>query len=50
VTEGDTLWDIAGAEYGDPQQWRRIADANGVENPRTLQVGTVLEIPPAEGA
>lgn len=50
VTEGDTLWDIAGAEYGDPQQWRGIADANGVENPRTLQVGDVLEIPPAEGA
>lgn len=47
VTQGDTLWDIAGAEYGDPQQWRRIADANGIENPRTLQAGQVLTIPPA---
>lgn len=50
VTEGDTLWDIAGSAYGDPEQWRRIADANGVENPRTLQVGRVLEIPPTKEA
>ena len=46
VVSGDTLWAIAGAEYGDPTEWRTIADANGVADPRQLQVGTVLEIPP----
>lgn len=46
VVSGDTLWAIAGAEYGDPTEWRTIADANDVEDPRQLQVGTVLEIPP----
>ncbi len=46
VTEGDTLWLIADEEYGDPTQWRTIADANGVENPRRIEPGTVLELPP----
>lgn len=46
VERGDTLWAIAGEEYGDPTQWRTIADANGVEDPRTLQIGTELVIPP----
>lgn len=48
VTEGDTLWAIAGAEYGDPTEWRAIATANGIENPRTIQPGTELAIPPLE--
>jgi hypothetical protein len=48
VKQGDTLWAIAGTEYGDPRRWRRIADANGVDDPRTLQIGRVLTIPPAE--
>ena len=46
VVEGDTLWAIAGEEYGDPTEWRTIADANGVEDPRSLQVGTELVVPP----
>jgi hypothetical protein len=46
VERGDTLWAIAGQEYGDPTEWRTIADANGVEDPRTLQVGTELVVPP----
>lgn len=48
VKEGDTLWAIAKAEYGDANQWRRIASANGIEDPRTLQPGTVLTIPPRQ--
>lgn len=48
VVEGDTLWAIAGAEYGDPTEWRRIADANGIDDPKTLQVGTELVVPPRE--
>lgn len=46
VTEGDTLWELSKQEYGDPTKWRQIADENGVENPRTLQPGTTLTIPP----
>lgn len=49
VTEGDTLWDIADQQYGDPTKWRRIADENGISNPRTLQPGTELTIPSQEG-
>lgn len=46
VTEGDTLWLIAAEEYDDAAHWRTIADANGVENPRQVEPGTVLELPP----
>lgn len=46
VVRGDTLWAIAGRFYGDPLQWRRIADANGITVPKLLQVGKVLTIPP----
>lgn len=45
VTEADTLWLIAAKEYGDPQEWRLIADANGITNPRTLAPGRELVIP-----
>lgn len=49
VQEGDTLWAIADAEYDDPYKWRTIAEENGIEDPRTLQPGTELTIPPLEG-
>lgn len=48
VTEGETLWLIAAKEYGDPSRWRRIAEANDVENPRTLRAGRNLRLPPLE--
>lgn len=48
VTEGDTLWLIASKEYGNPGAWRPIAKANGIENPRTLQGGSELVLPPLE--
>lgn len=48
VTESDTLWLIAWEEYRDPEQWRTIAKANDIENPRTLQAGTELVLPPLE--
>jgi len=50
VGRGDTLNSIAAKEYGDPGEWRRIADANPnlVSNPRRPEPGTVLEIPPAD--
>lgn len=45
VVSGDTLWRIAVKYYNDGTQWPKIADANGVKNPRLLQIGTVLTIP-----
>lgn len=45
VLPGDTLSSIAAAVYQDPAQWRRIAAANKIENPRRLQPGQVLAIP-----
>lgn len=46
VTEGDTLWLIAAEEYGDASQWRVIAEANDIHNPRALDPGQELELPP----
>jgi hypothetical protein len=48
VKEGDSLWSIAAREYGDPADWRLIADANRIDNPRLLQTGRELVIPVKE--
>lgn len=48
VQRGETLSQIAAEEYGRPGQWRVIADKNGILNPRALQPGTELEIPPLD--
>jgi nucleoid-associated protein YgaU len=45
VRRGDSLSSIAALEYHDPKNWRPIADANSIPNPRELQPGTVLRIP-----
>jgi hypothetical protein len=47
VRAGDTLAGIAYETYGDPNDWRRIADANGLAQVRRLRPGTVLELPGA---
>jgi nucleoid-associated protein YgaU len=49
LRQGDTLWSIAAAEYGNPAQWRPIALANAITNPRLLEPGTELIIPSVEG-
>ena len=46
VTEGDTLWLVASKEYDDPAHWRTIAEANDIDNPRELNPGDKLELPP----
>lgn len=46
VTDGDRLDNIAAREYGDARLWRVIASANGIEHPREMVPGTVLNIPP----
>jgi nucleoid-associated protein YgaU len=46
VAEGDTLWTVAEEEYGDTSHWRTIAEANDIKNPRQLESGTKLSLPP----
>jgi len=46
VQRGDTLSAIAADEYGDATAWRPIARANRIANPRVLEPGTRLVIPP----
>lgn len=45
VKAGDTLWSISFKFYGTGDNWRNIADVNGITNPRLLQIGTSLRIP-----
>ena len=42
---GETLSQIAYAQYEDPTQWRAIADQNTILDPLELARGAVLEIP-----
>jgi hypothetical protein len=46
VRRGDRLETIAYEEYGDPQKWRSIADANNLDDPSHLHPGDLLSIPP----
>jgi len=48
VTQGDTLWAIAAKEYGNPGDWRLIAERNHIDNPRILNPGQRLIIPVKE--
>jgi hypothetical protein len=46
IVELDRLCLIAAAEYEDPTVWRVIADANEIDNPRLLQPGVEIALPP----
>ena len=46
VERGETLASIAARFYQQAGEWRVIADANGIEDPRRLPVGMFLTIPP----
>ncbi|MCF6155901.1 MAG: LysM peptidoglycan-binding domain-containing protein [Candidatus Brocadia sp.] len=46
--QGDSLWIISQREYGTPFMWRPIADKNRIDNPRSLEPGMELVIPPLE--
>lgn len=48
IKRGDSLAGIAAALYGDPSQWRIIAEANHVDDPRALPIGRSLSIPELE--
>jgi LysM repeat protein len=45
IKDGDTLQSVAHRTYGDPNRWRLIAEANGVDNPLHLRRGTALNLP-----
>lgn len=46
VAAGETLASIALLYYGDPSEWRLIAAASGVTDPRKIKPGDRLVIPP----
>ena len=46
VTGRESLWSIAAREYGDPTQWRFIAVANDLDDPRAIEPGDWLLLPP----
>ncbi|HUJ29205.1 MAG TPA: LysM peptidoglycan-binding domain-containing protein, partial [Myxococcales bacterium] len=46
LKQGETLALIAHEEYDDAAEWRRIADANGIMDPKDVKPGTVLTLPP----
>jgi nucleoid-associated protein YgaU len=48
VVEGDTLASVAFKEYGDPNSWRALARANGIDDPLRVLPGTSLLVPAAE--
>ncbi len=48
VRRRDTLSGIAGRFYGDPRNWRPIAEANNMNNPLNLEPGYLLVIPAIE--
>ena len=47
VEKGDSLSKIAERVYGDPQQWRKIHEANRdiIDNPDLIHPGQVLKLP-----
>ena len=48
VQNGDTLSRIAGRYYKKPGEWRSVADANEIEDPRRIAVGAFLNIAPIQ--
>lgn len=45
IREADQLWHYAWEEYGDPQMWKAIARANGIENPLDILPGQKIKLP-----
>jgi Contractile injection system tube protein/LysM domain len=50
VRAGETLSSISDAVFRNPAQWREIARANGITDPRAVPPGTVLTVPRLVGS
>ncbi len=48
VVGREQLWFIAAREYDDPNEWTRIAEANDLDDPREIEPGDWLVVPPIE--
>ncbi|CAB1062423.1 FIG00613121: hypothetical protein [Olavius sp. associated proteobacterium Delta 1] len=48
IKEGDSLWLLAAEEYGAAALWRTIARKNEIHNPRKLEAGREIVIPPLD--
>jgi hypothetical protein len=46
IQSGETLSSISAKHYRKPGLWRRIAETNGIEDPRRMTPGAFLAIPP----
>lgn len=44
----DSVWLLAAREYGETRYWRLIAAENRIEDPRRVEPGTVLTLPPLD--
>lgn len=44
--EGESLWLLANEEYNNPGLWREIAQENRIDNPRLVDPGTEITVPP----
>ncbi len=45
VVSGDNLWNISVKFYGNGFEWKKIAEANKLSNPRVIHKGNILTIP-----
>jgi hypothetical protein len=45
IRDGDSLQSLAFEYYGDPTEWRVLADANGIDDPLHVRRGTLISIP-----
>ena len=45
IHEGQQLWNLAWAEYGDAELWRVIAKENQIMNPLEVKPGQALKLP-----
>ncbi len=45
MKQSEALWMLAAEEYKDPKQWKVIAKANGIANPRRIHSGQIIKIP-----
>ena len=48
IVGSDSLWLMASREYGDAAEWRKIADRNDLDDPRDIEPGDWVLVPPLD--